>query len=145
MPPFVYGGGNADFFFTQNTKSRDRSVVAGSNLFWHTLWTLLALFGAHTPLKSACTQRHTPSEISTKKNADFGSSETHMCMWGANHVGCPRALEMCPEGSKAEIPRTNTFLATLDRCSWPYPAVRLDFHPHPHPSHPHRPTRTDFD
>ena len=31
------------------------------------------------------------------------------------YVGCPRTLEMCPEGSGAEIPRTNTFLAPLER------------------------------
>ena len=103
------------FFFTQNAKSRDRSVVAGSNLFWHTLWTLPALFGARTPPKSMCTQRHTPLRNFDQKNADFGSFVTHLCLLSANHVGWPRTLKMCPEGSRAEIPRTNTFLAPLDR------------------------------
>ena len=75
-PHLCTGGGEKMqiFFFTQNAKSRDRSVVAGSNLFWHTLWTLPALFGARTPPKSMCTQRHTPSEISTKKMQILGLS-----------------------------------------------------------------------
>ena len=84
---FTGGGGDADFFFTQNAKSRDRSVVAGSNLFWHTLWTLPALFGARTPPKSMCNQRHTPSKISTKKMQILGLTRP-ICaccpqiMWG---------------------------------------------------------------
>ena len=48
-------------------------------------------------------------------NADFGSFVTHLCLLSANHVGWPRTLKMCPEVSRAEIPRTNTFLAPLDR------------------------------
>ena len=60
------------FFPTQNAKSRDRSVVAGSHLFWHTLWTLPALFGARTPPKSICTHRHIRLKIFDEKMHFFG-------------------------------------------------------------------------
>ena len=56
---FATGGGNARIFWLQNALSQDWSVVWCSNLFRLTLWTLPALFGAHTPPKSMCTQRHT--------------------------------------------------------------------------------------
>ena len=85
--------GEMQIFFTQNAKSRDRSVVAGSNLFWHTLWTLLALFGVRTSLKSMCTQRHTPSEISTKKMQILGLS-------GPICACCPQIMWGAPAPSK---------------------------------------------
>ena len=55
------------FFGLQNAKSQDWSVVGCSNLFWLTLWTLPALFGARTPPKSMCTQRHTRLKILDEK------------------------------------------------------------------------------
>ena len=55
----VFATGERSCFFTQNTKSQDWSVVGGSNLFWHTLWTLPALFGVRTPPKSICTHAGT--------------------------------------------------------------------------------------
>ncbi len=71
-------------------------------------------WGAHPTEKYVHPKAH-PLRNFDQKNADFGSFVTHLCLLGANHVGCPRTLEMCPEGSGAEIPRTNTFLAPLDR------------------------------
>ena len=61
--PVFARGGKSDFFLTQNTKSRDWSVVGSSNLFWHTLWTLPALFGVRTPPKSICTHAGTRLKI----------------------------------------------------------------------------------
>ena len=72
---FCYGGGGQKmpkFFGLQNAKSQDWSVVGCSNLFWLTLWTLPALFGARTPPKSMCTQRHTRLKIFDQKMHFFG-------------------------------------------------------------------------
>ena len=67
-PHLFTGGGEMHvFFFTQNAKSQDWSVVWSSNLFWHTLWTLPALFGSLTPPKSICTQRHSLQKFLSKK------------------------------------------------------------------------------
>ena len=82
-PISLRGGGNADFFPTQNAKSQDWSVVWGSNLFWHTLLTLQALFGIFTPSKSICTQRHTMQKFRSKKMQIFGLPRA-MCHMGAN-------------------------------------------------------------
>ena len=66
---FCYGGGRKmpKFFGLQNALSQDWSVVGCSNLFWLTLWTLPALFGARTPPKSGCTQGHTRLKIFDQK------------------------------------------------------------------------------
>ena len=51
--------GGCTFFWLRNALSQDWIVAWCSNLFRLTLWTLPALFGARTPPKSMCTQRHT--------------------------------------------------------------------------------------
>ena len=51
----------------KNALSQDWGVVGCSNLFWLTLWTLPALFGARTPPKSMCTHRHTRLKIFDQK------------------------------------------------------------------------------
>ena len=66
-------GGNAYFFGLQNALSQDWSVVGCSNLYRLTLWTLTALFGAHTPPKSMCTHRHTRLKIFDEKMHVFWS------------------------------------------------------------------------
>ena len=60
------------FFGLQNALSQDWSVVGCSNLFWLTLWNLLALFGARPPSKSMCTQRLTRLKIFDEKVHFFG-------------------------------------------------------------------------
>ena len=82
----------------------------------HTMDHSGPFWGAHPTEKYVHPKAH-PLRNFDQKNADFGSFEfvTHLCLLSANHVGWPRTLKMCPEGSRAEIPRTNTFLAPLDR------------------------------
>ena len=59
------------FFLTQNAISLDWSVVGGSNLFWHTLWTLPALFGVRAPPTSMCTHAGTRlKKIDEKMHVD---------------------------------------------------------------------------
>ena len=85
-PPFVHRG-NARFFFTQNAKSQDWSVVWGSNLFWHTLWTLPALFGSLTPPKSICTQRHSLQKFLSKKMQILGPAGPISAFWAQKIFG----------------------------------------------------------
>ena len=82
MTPFLLrGGGNAYFFRLQNPLSQDWSVVGCSNLFWLTLWTLPALFGARTPPKSMCL-----SKPNLSKFDEWGHS-SNFEKWSPNLIG----------------------------------------------------------
>ena len=50
-------------------------------MFWHTLWTLLALFGSLTPPKSICTQRHSLQKFLSKKMQILGPAGPTCAFW----------------------------------------------------------------
>ena len=116
-PPFVHEGGGRKcrFFFHSKCKISGSECRSGFKLVLaHTMDPSGPFWGAHPTEKYVHPKAH-PLRNFDQKNADFGSFVTHLCLLSANHVGWPRTLKMCPEGSRAEIPHTNTFLAPLDR------------------------------
>ena len=115
MTPFLLPGGNAQIFWTSKCKISGLECRRMFKLVLaHTMDPSGPFWGAHPTEKYVHPKAH-PLRNFDQKNADFGSFGTHLCLLSANHVGWPRTLKMCPEGSRAEIPRTNTFLAPLDR------------------------------